>query len=109
VNPAAGSGPNIQAAIDTIAVTVGGLVRNDVTFDDNQFSVSLDDCNGRTVSLLPGIISGDRFVAATTGDTVPGTLADKLQAGTNVTFDVSDPEKLVINSTFTPGVTYDPN
>lgn len=109
VNPAAGSGPNIQAAIDTIAVTVGGLVRNDITFDDGQFLVSSDDCNGRTVSLLPGIISGDRFVAATTGDTVPGTLADKLQAGTNVTFDVSDPEKLVINTTFTPGVTYDPN
>lgn len=109
LNPDAGSGPNIQAAVNALAVTVGGLVRDNVIFDDGQFLVSSDDCNGRTVSILPGVLSEDRFVAASAGDTVPGTLADKLEAGSNVTFDTSDPEKLVINASFTPGITFDPD
>lgn len=103
VNPATGSGPNIQAAFDQVLPVVNNLYANRYLFDTNQFNLTPNggSCGGYTITLDPSIGIEDRFVAATPSDTNPGTLSDKLQEGTNITLDYTDPEKVVINSTFT--------
>ena len=103
VNPDPGTGANIQSAFDAILPILNDLYGNRYEFDTNQFNVTPNGgaCDGFTITLDPSVGIEDRLVAATSTDTNPGTLQDKLEAGTNITFDYSDPEKAVINSTFT--------
>lgn len=112
-NPAPLTGSNIQAAFDKVLGAVNGLVSNRYTFNPNQFilnqTVPGDACSGFEVTLDPSIGIEDRLVAASPSDSSPGTLIEKLVAGTNITLDNSNPEEIVLNATFTPGVTYDPN
>jgi len=58
-----------------------------------------DPCAGLTISLATPI-NQDRFVASNASDTSPGTLIDKLTAGTNITLDdTTTPGQVIINST----------
>lgn len=58
----------------------------------------LQPCLGSTISLNTSVV--DRKVASTSSDLTPGTLQDKLQAGTNVSFDyITTPGKVIINAT----------
>jgi len=58
-----------------------------------------DPCAGLTISLATPI-DQDRFVASNASDTSPGTLVDKLTAGTNITLDdTTTPGQVIINST----------
>lgn len=73
------------------------------TFSDD-FVVSLVDplnsCGGVNVSLaIP--LNQDRFVAATAGDSSPGTLQTKLIQGTGVTLDFSTPTQVTISTSAT--------
>lgn len=102
-NPASGTGPNLQAAFDAVLATTNTLKANDVTFDPDFFDVSLNTigqpCSGRFVTFT-GDLTQDRFVASDSSDTSPGTLADKLTAGTNITLDnTTTPGQIIINST----------
>lgn len=55
-------------------------------------------CLGRTIALNTSVI--DRNVASNSADTTPGTLFDKLQAGTNFNLDFSTtPGKVILNAT----------
>lgn len=102
-NPAPGTGPNIQDAFDALLPVIDNLYGNRYTFDTNQFNLTPNGaaCDGFVISLDPSVGISDRLVAATVLDTNPGTLQDKLDAGTNITLDYTDPEKVTINSTFT--------
>lgn len=102
-NPAVGTGPNLQAAFDAVLNQVNTLKSHDVTFDPDFFevtdTVSGQPCQGRTVTFV-GDVTQDRFVASDSSDTDPGTLADKLTAGTNITLDnITTPGQIIINST----------
>jgi len=104
-NPAAGTGPNIQAAFDATLPILNNLYGNRYTFDGDQFILTQtttgNACSGFTVSLDPSVGITDNKVAVTNSDTNPSYLQDKLEEGTNINFDYSNPEKVVINSTFT--------
>lgn len=56
----------------------------------------LNNCEGVHVALATPI-NQDRFVAATAGDSSPGTLQSKLVAGTGITLDFSTPTQVTIN------------
>jgi hypothetical protein len=91
---------DLQSAIQTILNTTNDYKQNKLTFSAD-FLVSAtgpDTCGGKTISLaVPS--SADRYVATNVGDTTPGTLSDKLVAGTNVTLDyVTTPGKVIITS-----------
>lgn len=90
---------DLQAAFQTVLTELNQLKIDKYTFSAD-FSVSLtnlsDPCQGKTVDLATPL-EQDRFVAATPGDTSPATLQEKILPGTNVTFDFSDPEEMVIN------------
>lgn len=104
-NPAAGTGPNIQAAFDATLPILNSLYGSRYSFDSDQFILTQNTpgntCSGFTVSLDPSIGITDNKVGATLTDTNPSYLQDKLEAGTNITLDYTNPEKAVINSTFT--------
>lgn len=91
---------DLQAAFQTVLNTTNDYKQNKLTFS-GDFVITptgSDACGGKTVSLsIPS--SQDRYVAVNVGDTSPGTLVDKLQAGTNITFDaITTPGKLIITS-----------
>lgn len=97
-NPASGQATNLQAALGQVISTLNTLVANDTTFDPDYFIVTSDSCSGRTVTLDTDTIGADRFVASDASDASPGTLTDKLQAGTNITLDnLTNPGKVIIN------------
>lgn len=106
-NPATGSGANLQAAFNAVLNRVNTLAQKETTFDPNYFitsyNVSGQPCSGTFVTLDASAINGtDRFVASNATDATPGTLADKLSPGTNITLDFStNPGQVILNSTAT--------
>jgi hypothetical protein len=91
---------DLQAALDAILAKVSVLAQNTPTFS-SDFVVSLtggDACQGKTVGLAATSIL-DKYVAVDGSDASPGTLANKLVAGSGVSFDYgTTPGKLIINS-----------
>lgn len=91
---------DLQSAFQTVLNTTNDYKQNKLTFSGDFIitQTGSDACGGKTVSLATPSIQ-DRYVAVNVGDTSPGTLVDKLQAGTNTTFDtVTVPGKIIINS-----------
>lgn len=104
-NPATGTGPNLQAAFGAVLSKVNALSVTNPTFDGTYFITSYntpgDPCSGTFVTVDPDILGGDRFVASNPADTTPGTLIEKLSAGTGITINDTTPGVVTINSTAT--------
>ena len=98
-----GGTTDLQSTIQTILNQISDYRRNKVTWS-SDFVVTQTSpgnaCAGINVELATPL-NIDRFVAATVSDTSPGTLEDKLVAGTNVTLDFTNPSEAVINCTGT--------
>lgn len=98
-----GTTTNLQDTIQVILNTLSDYKQNKVTWS-SDFVVTQTSpgnaCAGINVELAAPL-NIDRFVAATASDTSPGTLEDKLVAGTNVTLDFTNPSEAVINCTGT--------
>lgn len=97
-----GSTTSIELGLQQIINKVQTLTQASTTFDSGDFIVTatdpMDACAGVTVSLATPI-NVDRFVASTPSDVSPGTLQDKLQAGTSISLDyITTPGKVIINS-----------
>ena len=92
----------VQQLVDSLDI----LLQNNATYSAD-FIVTptnvLEPCDGVTISLATPI-NQDRFVASNSSDTSPGTLVDKITAGSNITLDdTTTPGQLIIAST---GETY---
>jgi hypothetical protein len=93
---------DLEGLLQGVLDKIDTLSENMITFDAGDFSVvatdSGDPCLGKTVSLTTEPAS-DRYVAINVGDLSPGTLEDKLSAGTNITLDTTTvPGTMIINS-----------
>lgn len=94
---------NLQAAFQTVLNTLNDYIQNKLSFTAD-FTVTatdpMDICAGLTLGLATPIVSSDRLVASNVADLAPGTLIQKLTAGTNVTLDdTTIPGQVIINST----------
>lgn len=93
---------NLQDAFQTVLDAIDDLKASMPTFDSGDFVVTptniSDECEGKTVALATPI-DQDRYVAVDGSDTSPGTLVQKLTAGTNITLDTTTtPGTMIINS-----------
>lgn len=101
------SSTDLQGVIQNILSYVSSLQRNSIlAVDTTYFTLSAIDpensCAGKKLTLNTGSI--DRLVASNNADTTPGTLIEKLQAGTGITLDDSTiPGKVIITNTNTSG------
>lgn len=98
-----GSEPaNLEAGVQQIVDSVDTLLQALPTYSEDFVVTATDPedpCAGLTISLATPI-NQDRFVASNDADTSPGTLIDKLSAGTNITLDdTTTPGLVIINST----------
>jgi len=88
----------VQQLVDSLDI----LLQNNATYSGDfviTATDAMDPCAGVTVSLATPTVQ-DRFVASNASDTTPGTLVDKLSAGTNITLDdTTTPGLMTINST----------
>lgn len=95
---------DLQSAMQTILAQVNDYVSNKLTFSGDFIVTQTnpsDSCSGKTVALSVSS-SADRYVAASVSDLTPGTLQDKLLAGTGVTLDYSaTPGKVTISASGT--------
>lgn len=77
----------LQSLITQVSSVMQALPRS---FDNTYFAVSDltpgTPCNGKQVT-LSGVTTSDRLVALDLGDTTPGTLEDKVVAGTGISLD----------------------
>ena len=94
---------DLEGLLQNLLDKVDTLSENLITFDSGDFTVvatdSGDPCLGKTVA-LSSAPAADRLVAINVADTVPGTLTEKLIAGTGVTLDTTTtPGTMIINST----------
>jgi len=98
------SSSNIEEAVQNIVDQVNTLLQAMPTFDNGDFVVAAtnpsDPCAGVTVSLATPI-NQDRFVAATAGDSSPGTLQAKIIQGSGITLDFSNPAQVTISASGT--------
>jgi hypothetical protein len=101
---------DLQSAFQAVLARIDTLAANMPVFDGGDFSLTPADGSnpyaGKNVALSQSL-NIDRFVALDSGDTTPGTLLNKLQAGAGVEFDtVSVPGKLVLKATALGGGDY---
>lgn len=101
VNQPTGS-QNLQDSIQNILNVLTPVAQNVPTQWSDDFTVTnVDDsnlCLGKHIALATPSTQ-DRFVAATTSDTSPGTLQAKVTAGTNITLDyITTPGQMIINA-----------
>lgn len=92
---------NLQAAFQAVLSKIDSISQNIPTFSGGDFIVSPTDpgnpCMGKTVSLASS--NPVAVVSSTPLDTAPGTLSEKLQAGTNISLDYTTvPGTVIINS-----------
>ena len=93
---------DLQSTLQNIITVVSNNAKLLPTVFSADFVVTNVDnsnlCLGKNIALaVPS--ATDRKVAATSSDLTPGTLQDKLQAGTNITLDyITTPGKVIINS-----------
>jgi len=99
--PASYTSTGFRQLIQNIITSVDGLNVKSPTFGAGFAVANVDNaqpCLGKVVTLAAGPVT-DKFVSLNSGDLTPGYLADKLQAGTNVTFDLlANPGKITINN-----------
>lgn len=94
---------DLMSAFQAVLDKIDDLAATMPVFDAGDFNVVMTDpedaCAGKTVALQTPL-NVDRYVAVDGSDLTPGTLVQKLEAGSNITFDtISTPGKLIINST----------
>jgi hypothetical protein len=94
---------NLQDALQNVITLVTANTKIIPTEFSSDFTVTnVDDgnlCLGKHIALATPSTQ-DRFVAATSSDSTPGVLQDKLVAGTNLALDYSTtPGKVIINAT----------
>lgn len=93
---------DLQSAFQSVLDGVNDYKQNKLTFSPD-FTLSatdpMDPCQGLTVALTAPVVGTDRFVASTALDMAPGTLADKVTPGTNITLDfLTTPGQMIINA-----------
>lgn len=93
---------DLQGAFQAILNKLSTISQNLPVFS-SDFQVApvnaSDPCLGKSISLSPGGGVTDRYVAVSGLDTSPGTLVQKLQAGTGITLDTTTtPGQMIINS-----------
>ena len=93
---------DLQAAFQEVLDQINDYIQNKLTFSAD-FTVSLtnpsDPCEGKTVELTTPVVSTDRLVASNVGDLAPGTLMQKLTAGTNMSLDdTTIPGQVILNA-----------
>lgn len=93
---------NLQDTIQNILSALTPIIQQTPTQWSNDFTVTNVDsgnlCLGKHIALATPSAQ-DRFVAATTSDTSPGTLQAKVTAGTNITLDyITTPGQMIINA-----------
>jgi len=96
---------DLQSAFQAVLTKIDALAKALPTFNEGDFLVeNVDDlnlCLGKSISLAASAAL-DRYVAVNEDDSSPGTLMQKLLAGTNITFDTdSVAGKLIINASGT--------
>lgn len=92
---------NLQSAFQSILNTTNDYKQNKLSFSSDFIitPTGVDSCNGLTVALAISS-SLDRNVASNNSDTSPGTLFQKLQAGSGMSLDfISTPGKVIFNNT----------
>jgi hypothetical protein len=93
---------DLQSAFQTVLTKLDDYVKNKLTFSGDFDVVATDGgdpCDGLTVSLADSPTL-DRFVASNALDSSPGTLADKITAGTGITVDfLTTPGQMILSST----------
>ena len=93
----------LQASMQEVVTTVSDNQKLLITAVSADFVLTQtnagDVCAGKTLSLAVPLVNNDRLVASNVGDLSPGTLIQKLTAGTNVTLDaITTPGQVIINS-----------
>ena len=93
---------DLEAGIQQIVTSLDGLLQNNATYSEDFVVTAIDPedpCAGINVALATPL-NLDRFVASNGADTSPGTLEDKLIAGSNITLDyITTPGGVIIEST----------
>lgn len=94
---------DFQSVINLLVAQANISKKHDTTFDADIFAVTDNGCNGRAITLQAGFSGSDRYVASDSADTSPGTLADKLTAGANVTIDnTTAPGQIILSAVASP-------
>lgn len=93
---------DLQGTLQAILTQLSAVTRAEPTVWSGDFTITNVDstnlCLGKHVALSTPSTQ-DRFVASTTSDLSPGTLQDKVTAGTNITLDyLTTPGQMIINS-----------
>lgn len=97
------SNTDLNGALQGIVSSTSDWFENKLTFSPD-FVVSyvdpLDTCQGKYLELATPIVNNDRLVASNVADLSPGTLMQKLTAGTNISLDdTTTPGQVIINAT----------
>jgi len=93
----------LEEVIDAQNAVIDSLSANSIRAASADFTITdvdpLNPCLGKTIAINSGVV--DRKVALNNADLTPGTLFDKVAAGTNVSLDfgVSNAGKLTISAT----------
>lgn len=92
---------DLQSAFQSILNKLDTISQNLPTFNGDFVVTNVDNANtclGKSVALAVSS-SADRYVATNLADTTPGTLMQKLEAGSNITLDdTTTPGKIIISS-----------
>lgn len=102
ISNTATSDTDLQSAFQAVLTKIDTLSQNLPTFNAADFVVNATNpaqpCAGNTISLAGPSANSDRFVAVNNADASPGTLVDKLIAGTNIVLDTTTtPGAMVVN------------
>jgi len=94
---------DLQEAVEVIVDEVNVIKKGLITAVSADFVLSqtdpMDACAGLTIELATPLVNSDRLVASNVSDLSPGTLIDKLTAGTNITLDdTTTPGQVIINA-----------
>lgn len=95
----------LEQSLSKILTQLDNLSRNSIRqVDNSQFSIADADatqpCQGKRLVLTGTVQGTDRMVAVNAADTVPGTLEQKISAGTGIAVDANAvPGKLTITTT----------
>lgn len=94
---------NLQAAFQSVLSKVDSLSQGRLaTFSSDFIVTNVDNsnlCLGKNIALATPI-NADRYVASNSSDVSPGTLIDKLTAGSNVTLDATTtPGQVIVSVT----------
>lgn len=88
---------DLTSVVQSILTEISGLKSGIPLFDSDHFEVTSSSCDGVSVSLKDELLTSISEVSVTS-DSEPGYLSEVLEAGNNISFDTTDPDKIRINS-----------